>query len=197
MPIRQGYQFNPLVEEFQTYVSQRLRQGSLDALPEQPGATPPYFPDSDREEFFRNSEQVRRLLNAVLEPQHRHLVRLDVLQQSYTKVFSILVCISRGPAIVHFVNKPGFTDEHLPFLNRDSFPSRLSDETFFDDFYKKQWMFCAPKLDFHEWWLWEPQRILPIVYEKELGRGASARTFLLRVHPGHNNLHREPRKVRG
>lgn len=198
MPFPQGYQFNPVVEDFQTYVSQRLRPGSLGALSDQPDAsdTPRYLPDSDREEFFRNSKQVQRLLDAVLEDKYRHRVRLDALQRRYTRVFSILLCIGRGAAIVHFVSQPGFTDKHLPFLNRHSFPNRLSDEPFFDDFYKKQWMFCAPKLDFQEWWQWEQDRILPVVYERELGRGASSRTFLLRVHPGYNNLHREPRKVR-
>jgi hypothetical protein len=195
MPFPQGYQFDPVVEEFQTYVSDRLLEGSFGALPDQPDSTerPRYLPDSDREEYFSNSEQVRRLLDAVLEPNYRRRVHPDSIRQSYTRVFSILLCISRGSAIVHFVNKPGFKDENLPFSNRQSFPNRISDEAFFDDFYKKQWMFCAPKLDFHEWWQWEPERILPAVYEKELGRG---KTFLLKIHPDHNNLRDESRKVR-
>jgi len=198
MPNPQGYQYNRAVQEFQTYVSQHLQQGSFGALPEQLGdVTPRYLPDPDREAFFRDNEQVKRLLDAVLYPNLPLHVSLDTLRQSYTKVFSTLLCIGRGAAIVHFVNKPGFTDGHLPFLHGCSFPNRLSDETFFDEFYKKQWMFCAPKLEFHEWWQWEPDRILPIVYEQELGSGSSARTFRLRVHPGYNNLHREPRKVRG
>ena len=200
MPSQQSPPFNEAIEEFQTFVSQRCQQGSFGALPEQPEtdcAPPRYLPDPDREEFFRDVERLKRLLDVVLRPEDRHRVRLDAVRQSYTRVFSTLLCIGRGAAIIFFVNRPGFTDEHLPFTNRNSFPNTFSDETFFDDFCKQQWMFCAPKLDFQEWWQWESERILPVVYREELGRGGSAKTFLLKVHPGHNNLHREPKKVRG
>lgn len=174
-------------EEFESFIHSRLKPGCYGALHEV-HSTPFYLPDPAREEFFQDDGRVRRILDAVLEPEDRHLVRLETLRNDYSKVFLTLLSIRRGWAIAHLITQPRFSDSHLPFENRDSFPSPLSDDAFFDEFYKKQWMFCAPTLTYRHWYEWEPERILPVEY-KALGRGGSAKTFLMRVHPAHNALH--------
>lgn len=188
------HQFSRANEEFQEFLANHLQNGSFGALPEVPPAPVQrgarYLPDPDREEFFRNERRLKQLLEDVLQTDQRYSVRVDALRKDYTRVFSTLLSIERGGAIVHFMSKPGLSDSHFPFKTGHLFPSRISDETFFDDFYKKQWMFCAPKLtrDRPDWFEWEPERILPVNY-RELGKGGSgAKIFEMKVHPGHNDL---------
>jgi hypothetical protein len=173
-----------IYREFQLFLNSIREKGSRSPLSVSQAPGDYYFPEARLQSFFENDHHLRAILRTFL------LSHVDdrLLRKDYAKVFAILLGLKRGPDIALFLGKPGFSDRQLPFDNRDAFLGLVGDEAFFVDFYQYQWKFCAPKLELSWGREWEPERILPYEILKELGRGASGRTYLIKLHHEYNDL---------
>ena len=151
-----------------------------------------YFcPESDLKDYFSDHDHLEGILRCVLPSTGPVPVQLNPIKMQYTKVFAILLFINRGSFIKYFVRHNSLSDEKLPFDARpENFPSDLEniDTHFFQDFYKHQWMFCAPTLSYERCKDWQARTILPIVSKELLGAGGSSETYRIELHPSYNRL---------
>lgn len=125
----------------------------------------------------------------------------DIIVESYTAVFCILLYIGKGRFIVHFAEHGNLDEQHLPFepsAPPANFPDS-ADPHFYHQFCKTQWRFTCPTL--HPRRLYNQhfneERILPIVKREVLSTGGSATLYRIKIHELHNELlPKEARTVR-
>ncbi|KAL9092793.1 MAG: hypothetical protein Q9165_004211 [Trypethelium subeluteriae] len=159
----------------------------------------PKFIPSDELRTYLDKHCLRKILKEVLAPGPKSLVEIDAVEESYRKVFAILLHIKKGHLITEFIKHPALTDTNLPFRKRpDEFPHAAGTEPdYFETFSRVQWMFCAPILRYYNNRHWEPHRVLPIVESEKIGHGGSAETYKIRLHPSHNGLDGSARSQEG
>ncbi|RDW85934.1 hypothetical protein BP5796_04259 [Coleophoma crateriformis] len=149
------------------------------------------------EEYFGadDNRRLSNVLEAVYPDESPLPVETSVVQESYLKVFCILLSIGRAAYICHFVEHDDLSDTRLPF-SRDSKPSKFPISTtqpdFWDSFSEKQWTFCAAEMKYmminH---YFEADRILPIVEREVLAQGGSAVVSKIKLHKSFNKLQRD------
>ena len=150
-----------------------------------------FCPEPDLHDYFAEHNCLEGILRCVLPSTGPLPVSRTSIRTHYTRTFAILLCINRGRFISYFVSRDSLSDEKLPFDRRpENFPSDLedSDARFFQDFYERQWMFCAPTLSYERFKVWEAMMILPIVRKQQLGTGGSSETYRIELHPAYNRL---------
>lgn len=160
-------------------------------------------PDSDEripfnsippiEAYFKekNHEKLNAILIALFESDAPPGIA-EVIVKDYVAVFSILVYIGKGRHIQNFIEY-NLNNQHLPFNPSHPPPDfpNSSDERFFEKFCQQQWRFCCTIFSrdglynrhFHA------KQILPIVDKQQLGDGASAVLYKIRIHDEYNHLH--------
>jgi hypothetical protein len=110
------------------------------------------------------------------------------------QVFCTLVLIGRPEYIQRFVEYDHLQDSHLPFDDQyppRHFPKCTTDQDqseFLRRFCQKQWVVCAPKIDFREHRIFEDGQILPFKLIKRLGGGVSAHLYEIEICPTYNQL---------
>lgn len=109
------------------------------------------------------------------------------------KVFTILITIGRSEFIDFFLKKEGLLDKRLPFTPADErlFPKLMDNTTFFEEFYEKQWEFCAEPLSNNlEPVEFNGNRILPIIHLERVDKhqGSSAWVHKIEVHEDYDEL---------
>lgn len=112
-----------------------------------------------------------------------------VIQERYLRVFTILFVIDKAKEIERLLHWDRLADERLPFEEHDVtiLPGVTS---FFQDFYKAQWKFCAYKIrqySLNDTRLAE-EHILPITSRELLNQGANSWTYKVEIHPSYNFL---------
>jgi hypothetical protein len=177
--------------DFRRFVFSRLEDGSLGAYTKSDDATRQYFPNSTRDEFFADKERLSQIISQLFpnHPGGPSPVHFADIQENYSKIFSILLWIGEGSKIREFTENRSLADTNLPFRSKpSSFPDLPHFDTFWLDFDRWQWMFCAPDLSYYRKVEWEERRILPFIRCEELGAGASGVAYRIEVHPSHDDL---------
>ena len=146
-----------------------------------------FVPESLLRDYFQDSYHAKRLL-AALYPDVECPVNPERILK-YSRVFSILLLIGKGHFIQNFVQHQELQDHKLPFDDQPrSFPTDTADARFFIMFYKRQWEFCPPEfeegMDVH----FRDEYVLPILEEKEIGKGGSGRVYKIVLHKDYNKL---------
>lgn len=176
------------LQHFHHFVATRCQQGIGSTEDIDIGSR--FLPTSDLETYFDDDgekDRLRDILNRVLPSPGPPLVDPSAIQSEYLKVFAILLCIGKGRFIVSFVVHPGLSDSHLPFRQRP--PDFPTSPDFFDVFFKKQWMFCAPDLQYASYKTLAAGTILPITSRELIGTGGDADVYKIVTHPSYNKLH--------
>jgi hypothetical protein len=141
--------------------------------------------DDLRQEFFLE-DTIRSLL---------YYYGIDVqiawerVHEYFLAVFSILITIGKASYLPQFTRQQSVNDSKLPFTSKDGWHSDC--HSFFDEFYKAQWQFCAQP--FTRDWLNgigsdDPNTILPIIHERCLKHGPDAYTYWIKVHPSYDQV---------
>jgi hypothetical protein len=90
------------------------------------------------------------------------------------------------------------SDIHLPF-NPERPPAHAphtaGDQSFWQEFCKAQWKFCARVMEELSDKHIESDQILPIISKKRLGGGGSANIWLVKIHPFYNKLITDDAKI--
>jgi hypothetical protein len=119
-------------------------------------------------------------------------IKPDVILQTHTAVFVILLRISKGQFIEHFSRYEELSDQRLPFDVAHPpacFPVATDDSNFLGKFCKKQWMYCVPIFDNHMVHKhFGPQRLLPITHKERSVGGGSAIIYKIKIYGPHNKL---------
>lgn len=136
---------------------------------------------------YLDRTKLEHLLDAVLENGVRHQVDTDHVLEHYLRPFAILLCLDKGYLIHHFYKYMSLRDGQLPIRVRpDDFP-HVSD-SFFDDFKREQWQFCATELHLNMNVHLREEDILPFVRKEKLGHGGSAIVYKITIEPSYNSL---------
>lgn len=146
-----------------------------------------FLPYPDLRQYFADNERLSTLLKAALKSQGPLSVAQSDIRAGYSNVFATLISIGRGEYIEIFVRRDGLSDAKLPFYQRPvDFPQTEPD--FFEEFYKRQWTFCAPPMTYQRSTEWDVHRTLPIVGKVALGSGGSSVTYKIDIHPAYDRL---------
>jgi hypothetical protein len=99
----------------------------------------------------------------------------EVILRCHTAVFCILLRISKGKYIEHFVRFEELSDQRLPLDHTHPpayFPVATDDPNFLERFCDIQWMYCVPKFDNHmQHRHFVRQRLLPIITKRDAAAG--------------------------
>lgn len=129
---------------------------------------------------------VEQLRDAVLGPKARSVSARDIAL-SCPVVFSILLCLKRGPYILQFVPSYDLHDIRLPLVNEPpDFP--VGQDSFWNAFYEKQWDFCAPIIRSANLTEFRPDFRLPFVSRERLAGGGSATVDKVVIHKDYDEL---------
>lgn len=152
-----------------------------------------FIPLPDLKAFLKTHNRTDKLLRALYFEREHHVIVAN-LEESYPRVFTILVLIGKGRYIEHFVQHLNLCDLHLPFLEKPAhFPIDPNDPTFWESFYEKQFAFCAHH--FHNnvnYTKLEERCVLPIIKKEVLGQGGSAAIYKIVLHPDYDRLNPSP-----
>jgi len=182
------YSHHRIYSEFQHSLSEIRKQGSRSLSLSRVPSEDYYYPYDSLRRYFEDAPRLKNILKALLPPAYFPFDE-RLLRRDYIKVFSILLGLKRGDAIVDFVGNDNFSDQHLPFNDPVAFAELTRDKGLFNEFSEYQWRFCTPKLEGFDK-RWEPRRILPFEVLQELGRGVN-RTYLVKVDRAYNELRNE------
>jgi len=183
------YSHHKIYSEFQRSLDEIRKQGSRSLSLSREPSEDYYYPYDSLREYFEDAPRLRNILRALLSSAFFLSFDERLLRRDYIKVFSILLGLKRGDAIVDFVGNDNFSDQHLPFNDPVAFAKLTGDNALYNDFSEYQWRFCTPKLEGFDK-RWEPRRILPFEVLRELGRGVN-RTYLVKVDRAYNELRNE------
>lgn len=139
-------------------------------------------------EAYLTTGRIRTLLEELYSNDNTyHAPDPDRVRTNYLRPFAILLSAGFGRMIRHFVDHR-YEDNRLPFSSEPrSFP-KSSARDLFNDFYKKQWQFCAVQLDYNMSDDLDNDCILPILGKKEIGNGGSAILYKITVDKDYNSL---------
>lgn len=147
-----------------------------------------FVPRSKLEEYFAEDHRMQNLINSLLDDRHRAKVDIRYIRKHYLLSFATLLCIGRGDRICHFQHYRSLRDDKMPHKTQpDGFPI-LDDPTMFEDFYAKQWQFCAIDLQYDMKDRLGEHDILPITNKRKIGEGGSAIIYKIEVHKSYNFL---------
>ena len=148
-----------------------------------------FIPFKELQAYLKSSKRAKKLLTAFIT-EHDDPVDIDLLLEDYVRVFTILICISKGTYIKHFMYHT-LCDQDLPLKTMPKyFPKDPDDPKFWERFYDMQFTFCAHRLqskkinkiniDEH--------CILPFVRKEMIDSGGSAAIYKIDLHPDYDGL---------
>lgn len=154
-----------------------------------------FIPFSACKKYLGAHGRVENLLSSLFGKEAARNIDAQYIRDHYLRSLAILLLISEGPMIKHFVEYTSLQDYRLPHRNPpDDFPFSPN-PNFFERFSDQQWQFCAKTLkhmsdhDLHN------EEILPITHKEEIGSGGNAVIFKVIVDEEYNDLVPEQRKV--
>ena len=149
-----------------------------------------FVPFEQIEDYFNEENHLIDVLSAVFPDEEPIPVDDSVVQDSYLRTFCILLSIGAARYIRHFVEHDGLSDSQLPYHSSqpDNFPISPSRPDLWKSFCDKRWVFCAAEMKYKINVTLEPNRILPIVERKVLGKGGSAVVSKIVLHKSFNKL---------
>jgi hypothetical protein len=152
-----------------------------------------FVPYEQIEEYFTKEGRLIDILSAIFPDEEPIPVEEIVVQTQYLKTLCILLSIGGARYIRHFVEHDGLSDVRLPHTSKPhNFPISPAKPNLWDLFYEKQWVFCAAEIYYKINNSLEPDRILPIVERKVLGKGGSAVVSKIVLHKSFNKLRGNP-----
>ena len=156
-----------------------------------PSAAPnhPFMPLPDLEAYLKAHNRTSKLLRAIY-PEREHPVTVPSLEESYIRVFTILILIGKGRYIEYVLRYSNLRDSRLPFLQELAhFPIDPNDPTFRRSFYEKQFAFSPHCFYYNENLIMlEDLCILPITSKEVLGRSGSAAIYKIKLHDYYDQL---------
>ncbi|KAI1577344.1 SPS1 Serine threonine protein kinase [Pyrenophora tritici-repentis] len=133
---------------------------------------------------YLDKERLRKLLCYVQRTSHNQ----EVIQDKYIVVFAILLKIGKGAYISHFTSHDSLADDRLPFEHPNGWFGEST--SFFEEFYKAQWPFCAKRLErgrFTDKCVPE-EMVIPFKRMEVLKQGPNSTVFRVEVFPEYNYL---------
>jgi hypothetical protein len=114
----------------------------------------------------------------------------EMVLSKYKKVFCILLTLERAKLIDYFCQYDELEDAKLPFHVRPrNFPLVKLEDDLWKLFSETQWYFCAQAmLDKCPGRIYPDKAVLPITEKVEIGKGGSAKIYIIEVHGGYNLL---------
>ena len=144
--------------------------------------------DGLKDYFLKDgSKRLRRLLDIVAPSTSGETTSIEDVTNNHLIVFAILLSIGKGRFVGHFSKREGLSDAKLPFTDKTQFPTDTED-TLFERFKAKQWIFCAARFESRPEAFWEPDRILPIIFKTPMKSGGGGETFKIKIHPSYDFL---------
>lgn len=145
------------------------------------------------EEYCSEEGRLIDILSAIFPDEEPIPAEDTVVQTQYLKTLCILLSIGAARYIRHFVEHNGLSDERLPQTSKPhNFPISPARPNLWEEFYRKQWVFCAAEIQFKINEHLEPDRILPIIKREVLGEGGSAVVSKIVLHLSLNKLRSSP-----
>ncbi|OCL10566.1 kinase-like protein [Glonium stellatum] len=171
--------------EYQNWLNDACIASSGCLTPESTDADHRFVPKPDLQDYLSKDKLIKILKGLGIQPHNT-----DTILKDYLKSFAILLSLGHGPFIEWFLQYDSLADKKLPFETRPPTFPRTSDVDFFDNFFKRQWMFCNPIFSCrkHHAWALNDNYILPIINKEELGRGGSSVTYKITLHPYYDRL---------
>ncbi|KAF7512559.1 hypothetical protein GJ744_000820 [Endocarpon pusillum] len=185
--------YEPEIAKFIKWVEEHSEKGTLgrDPVPRHP-----FMPLPRLESYLKENDRTKRLIKALFPNSEPPPIEPQAIWRSCIRGFSILLLIGKGTFIPHFIQHEQLWD-HKPFFNRPPhFPTAPGDDSFFDVFIKKQWLFYPHT--FHADGMnaqIDKECILPIVHKELLGEGGSAFTYKIKLYPAYDQLS-DPKDIR-
>jgi hypothetical protein len=168
------------------------RQSSIDVVADfSTDETAAFMPVETLKSHFRanGGRKLTQILSEVFRSDDPP-INSEVIIQSHTAIFCILLHIGKGPYIEHFARYEELADQRLPFDPThplSCFPG--DDEPFLEQFCEKQWMYCVPTLDNHMHHKhFARQRLLPITHKEKRGGTGNVVVYKIKLYPPHNKL---------
>ena len=145
-----------------------------------------YIPNSTLSTYFNAPRCTNNLLNALYPD--RHPPDADIIIRSYMRPFAILLSLGNGCLISYFVKFEDLQDDKLPFRSKpQNFPQSSGDV--WTKFSSQQWEFCPPTLEYSRERVLDEQEILPVRFDRVIGRGGTSSAHKIDVHPFYNLLY--------
>ena len=149
-----------------------------------------FIPPSAVNEYLGAQGRVEGLLGSIFRHETSSIMAINTegIRRHYLRSLAVLLLIGKGPMIKHFVQYTSLQDQHLPHRSRpEDFPFS-SDASFFHEFFKQQWQFCAMDLEYNMNLHLHEEEILPITHKEEVGHGGNAVIYKIEVHENYNKL---------
>lgn len=149
-----------------------------------------FVPSSVLKAYFESPRKLQRILDALFPNTDDPIEAETILEGDYLTVFVILLSISKGTYIEHFVHHEGLRDDKFPLEARPyEWPKTKSSEDFWEDFKAAQWKFypytfARNKTDIRV----GSRRILPITERELIKEGGSSKIFKIKIHPDYDRL---------
>lgn len=181
--------YNPIIQDFFEWVQKNRVLGLID-----PASTEKawYLPHHLLKTYFASSQyyHLKKLLSVVYQGEEIPVDPDDVARR-YSSVFCILLFIGKARYIQRFAQSDKLQDSNLPFIHPEEFPSGADHEDnqeVFERFYQRQWMFCAPELNYRNERVFDENRVLPMVITDILKPGGSANLYKVVLDKNYNYL---------
>jgi hypothetical protein len=170
------------------------KQSSIDVVADfSSDETAAFMPVETLKSHFKanGGEKLTQILSEVFESDDSP-INPEVIIQSHTAIFCILLHIERGQHIEYFARYEELSDQRLPFDPTHPlacFPAVDGDDLFLEQFCEKQWMYCIPILDNHMHHKhFARQRLLPITHKERRGGSGNVAVYKVKLYPPHNKL---------
>ena len=147
-----------------------------------------FIPFSACKKYLGAHRRVENLLISLFGEEAARNIDAQYIREHNLRSLAILLVISEGPMIKHFVRYTSLQDHRLPHRTRpDDFPFS-PDPKFFERFRDQQWQFCATTLRYRLDHDLHKEEILPITHKEEIGSGGNAVIFKIVVDEEYNEL---------
>jgi hypothetical protein len=150
-----------------------------------------FLPANRLQQYFSKTEKADNL-KTLLETASKNLAEefdVELVRNSFQKIFAILILVDRGPMIANFLGE-GISDSHLPFVRgHEETPIEVKfGQSFYETFCEAQWQFCSPSLHHGMDENYDERAILPFISKDEIHEGDSAKIYQIKVHSEYNRL---------
>jgi len=151
-----------------------------------------FIPQDRLRAYFTKTEKadnLKALLHATSKPSEE-IVDVEVVRDSYLKIFSILIIINKAHYIKNFIDE-GTSDSSLPLTYGDKRLKTQKNQSFCDSFCQAQWEFCPVSLDTCRNGKFDERQILPFMSKERISDGGSAKFYKVEIHPEHRGLFKQ------
>ena len=152
-----------------------------------------FIPYSSVVTYLNQDDRVESLVRAIFkDADPGKAPDADTIRKSHARVFCILLSISKGRFITHFIEYQ-LVDSRLPHEDQPkTFPVDSGDTKFWDSFYERQWEFSAREFTYGiSLHIDAKECILPIIEMEEIGDGGSAVIYKIKLHEDYDSLEQQ------